>query len=139
MSVKKDSTITEGLGLESGFFKEAELIVKNNLHKYDTISEALAVTAGEVRNNELGDVSGNITAYERKLILAGFVMGCIRTAADATEKLEMLKFMMMMKGTKGTSSKSIPKEILSMMLSDPECPDDLKEILRKLDTEDDDE
>ena len=136
MSVKKDSTITEGLGLESGFFKEAELIVKNNLHKYDTISEALAVTAGEVRNNELGEVSVNITAYERKLILAGFVMGCIRTAADATEKLEMLKFMMMMKGT---SSKSIPKEILSMMLSDPECPDDLKEILRKLDTEDDDE
>ena len=136
MSVKKDSTITEGLGLESGFFKEAELIVKNNLHKYDTISEALAVTAGEVRNNELGDVSVNITAYERKLILAGFVMGCIRTAADATEKLEMLKFMMMMKGT---SSKSIPKEILSMMLSDPECPDELKEILRKLDTKEDDE
>ena len=136
MSVKKDSTITEGLGLESGFFKEAELIVKNNLHKYDTISEALAVTAGEVRNNELGEVSVNITAYERKLILAGFVMGCIRTAADATEKLEMLKFMMMMKGS---PSKSIPKEILSMMLSDPECPDELKEILRKLDTEDDDE
>jgi hypothetical protein len=134
MSEKKELTVTEGLGLESEFFKEAESIVKNNLKKYDTISEALAVTAGEVRNSELGEVAVSITAYERKLILAGFVMGCIRTAADATQKLQMLKMMMMLGGSKKTS---LPPGMLDAMLSDPECPEELKNILRELGEDDD--
>ena len=134
MSEKKELTVTEGLGLESEFFKEAESIVKNNLKKYDTISEALAVTAGEVRNSELGEVNVSITAYERKLILAGFVMGCIRTAADATQKLQMLKMMMMLGGSKKTS---LPPGMLDAILSDPDCPEELKNILRELGEDDD--
>ena len=134
MSEKKELTVTEGLGLESGFFKEAESIVKNNLKKYDTISEALAVTAGEVRNSELGEVNVSITAYERKLILAGFVMGCIRTAADATQKIQMLKMMMMLGGSEKTS---LPPGMLDAILSDPDCPEELKNILRELGEDDD--
>jgi hypothetical protein len=134
MSEKKELTVTEGLGLESVFFKEAESIVKNNLKKYDTISEALAVTAGEVRNSELGEVNVSITAYERKLILAGFVMGCIRTAADATQKIQMLKMMMMLGGSEKTS---LPPGMLDAILSDPDCPEELKNILRELGEDDD--
>ena len=71
---EKSQTITGGLGLNEDFFKEAEDIVKENLEKYDTISDALAATASEVRDGELGEVDMKITAYERKLVLAGYVM-----------------------------------------------------------------
>ena len=37
---EKTQTVTGGLGLKEDFFKEAEEIVKENLEKYDTISDA---------------------------------------------------------------------------------------------------
>ena len=136
---EKTQTITGGLGLNENFFKEAEDIVKENLEKYDTISDALAATAAEVRDGELGEVDMKITAYERKLVLAGFVMGCVRAAAEAKHKFMMIKMLEEMKGmvSGGKGSKKPPKELLEMMLSDPDLPQELRDILGQI-AEDDD-
>ena len=137
---EKTQTVTEGLGLKGDFFKEAEEIVKDNLEKYDTISDALAATAAEVRDGELGDVDMKITAYEKKLILAGFVMGCMRANAEAAHKMEILKMMHGMKGMlKGKSLKTPPKGLIDMMLNDPDLPQELRDILGEMEFGEDDE
>ena len=138
---EKTQTITGGLGLNENFFKEAEEIVKENLEKYDTISDALAATAAEVRDGELGEVDMKITAYERKLVLAGFVMGCVRAAAEAKHKLMMIKMLEEMKGMVSGSkgSRKPPRELLEMMLSDPDLPQELRDLLGEIEYDEDDE
>lgn len=144
---EKTQTITGGLGLNEDFFKEAEDIVKQNLERYDTISDALAATAAEVRDGELGEVDMKITAYERKLVLAGFVMGCVRANAEARHKLEMIKMLGDMKsmivgktgGKTIIGGSKLPKEIIEAMRNDPDLPEELRDILGELESEDDDE
>jgi hypothetical protein len=138
---EKTQTVTGGLGLNDNFFKEAEEIVKENLEKYDTISDALAATAAEVRDGELGEVDMKITAYEKKLVLAGFVMGCIRASAEAKHKLMMLKMLEDMKGmvSGGKGSRKPPRELLEMMLNDPDLPEELRDILGQITEDGDDE
>ena len=141
---EKTQTITGGLGLNEDFFKEAEGIVKQNLERYDTISDALAATAAEVRDGELGEVDMKITAYERKLVLAGFVMGCFRANAEARHKFEMLKMLEDMKGMivgkiGGKTVGKLPKEIIEAMRNDPDLPEELRDLLGEIEAEDDDE
>jgi hypothetical protein len=138
---EKTQTITGGLGLNEDFFKEAEGIVKENLERYDTISEALAATAAEVRDGELGEVDTKITAYERKLVLAGFVMGCVRANAEAQHKLEMLKMLGEMKSmvvgkVGGKTVGKLPKEIIEAMRNDPDLPKELRDILGEIEEDD---
>jgi hypothetical protein len=136
----KTETVTEGLGLKNDFFEEAEGIVKQNLEKYDTISDALAATAAEVRDGELGEVDIKITAYEKKLILAGFVMGCMRASSEAKQKLLMLKMLEDMKGmVAGKGSSKPPKGLIDMMLNDPDLPQELRDILGEIEYNEDDE
>jgi hypothetical protein len=138
---EKTQTITGGLGLNEDFFKEAEGIVKENLERYDTISEALAATAAEVRDGELGEVDMKITAYERKLVLAGFVMGCVRANAEAQHKLEMIKMLGEMKSmvvgkVGGKTVGKLPKEIIEAMRNDPDLPKELRDILGEIEEDD---
>ena len=133
---EKTQTVTGGLGLKEDFFKEAEEIVKENLEKYDTISDALAATAAEVRDGELGEVDMKITAYEKKLVLAGFVMGCVRASCEAQHKLMMLDMKGMVSG-KGASKP--PKGLIEMMLNDPDLPQELRDILGEIEYDEDDE
>jgi hypothetical protein len=136
----KTETVTEGLGLKNDFFEEAEGIVKQNLEKYDTISDALAATAAEVRDGELGEVDIKITAYEKKLILAGFVMGCMRASSEAKQKLMMLKMLEDMKGmVSGKGSSKPPKGLIDMMLNDPDLPQELRDLLGEIEYGEDDE
>lgn len=132
----KTQTITGGLGLNENFFNEAEEIVKENLEKYETISDALAATAAEVRDGELGEVNLKITTYERKLVLAGFVMGCIRTSAEAKQKLFMIKQMEDMKEMLGKKSGGLPKGLIQAMLNDPNLPEELRKILGEISEDD---
>jgi hypothetical protein len=137
---EKTQTVTGGLGLKEDFFKEAEDIVKENLEKYDTISDALAATAAEVRDGELGEVDMKITAYEKKLVLAGFVMGCVRASAEAKHKLMMIKMLEDMKGmVKGKGSSKPPKGLIDMMLNDPDLPEELRDLLGQIEFDEDDE
>lgn len=133
---EKTPSITGGLGLKEDFFKEAEAIVKENLEKYDTISDALSATAAEVRDGELGEVDLKITAYEKKLVLSGFVMGCIRTSREATQKMMLLK---MMTDLKGKGSGKPPKGLIEMMLKDPDLPEELRDLLGEIEYDEDDE
>jgi hypothetical protein len=138
---EKSQTITGGLGLNEDFFKEAEDIVKENLEKYDTISDALAATASEVRDGELGEVDMKITAYERKLVLAGYVMGCVRATAEASKKLEMLKMLEGMKSmivgkVGGKTVGKLPKEIIEAMRNDPDLPEELRDMLGEIEEDD---
>lgn len=136
----KTETVTEGLGLKNDFFEEAEGIVKQNLEKYDTISDALAATAAEVRDGELGEVDIKITAYEKKLILAGFVMGCMRASSEAKQKLLMLKMLEDVKDmVSGKGSSKPPKGLIDMMLNDPDLPQELRDLLGEIEYGEDDE
>ena len=136
----KTETVTEGLGLKDDFYKEAEEIVKENLEKYDTISGALAATAAEVRDGELGEVDIKITAYEKKLILAGFVMGCIRASAQAKHKLMLLKMLEDMKGmVSGKGPSKPPKGLIENLLNDPDLPQELRDLLGEIEFDEDDE
>lgn len=137
---EKNQTVTGGLGLKEDFFKEAEGIVKENLEKYDTISDALAATAAEVRDGELGEVDIKITAYEKKLVLAGFVMGCVRANAEAQQKFMMIKMLEDIKGmVSGKGASKPPKGLIDMMLKDPELPQELRDLLGEIEFDEDDE
>jgi hypothetical protein len=142
---EKTPSISEGLAIENGFFEQVSEIIKQNLIKYDTISDALEATALEVRGEELGEVPHKISKYEKKLILSGFIMGCVRTSAEVSHKLLELKgeegkgiesgSVSITKGSDGKPSivkGALPKALVEIMLQDPDCPDELKEMLRQM-------
>lgn len=87
---KNKSTITGGLGIEESFFETAINISENVFGCNETISDAMLDAAKEVRNESLGELEGvEITSYEKKLILVGYICGIARTKNQA----EFLSFL----------------------------------------------
>ncbi len=91
---KKNQTITEGLGIREDYFKVAQERVIKKLKDLDTVSDMLESVAEEIRDEELGETNLRVSDYEKKLILSGFIMGCVRSEAEMSHKLEELKMIM---------------------------------------------
>lgn len=130
---KKDQTITGGLGLEDGYFEQAKDKVLKKLKDLDTISDALEAVAEEVRDDEFGESNIRVSDYEKKLILSGFVMGCVRTETHLKGKLDELKMvmhLMMMAKQLGKDGEGNP--IMGGAVSLGELPDELQEIMKKI-------
>ena len=130
---EKNQTITGGLGLESGYFEQAANLVKKKLADLDTISDALESVAEVVRDEELGETNFRVSDYEKKLILCGFVMGCIRSEAEMSHKLDELKMvfhLMMMSKQVGKDPSGNP--ILGGILNAKDLPKELKDFLDKM-------
>lgn len=130
---EKTQTITGGLGLKEGYFDEAKDLVLKKLKDLDTISDALEAVAEVVRDEELGETNFRVSDYEKKLILSGFIMGCVRSEAEMSHKLDELKMvfhLMMMSKQVGKDPEGNP--IMGGVINGKDLPKELKDLLDKL-------
>ena len=80
----KDS-ITGGLGLEEACFEQLKEISRKKFSENNTISDALEAIAEDVRDNTLGEANLRVSQYEKKLILAGYISGLIKSEGKMKE------------------------------------------------------
>lgn len=80
----KATTISSGMGLTDGCFDHLLALVHDNWETQNTVSDALNVISEEVRKEEL-DVNCPMSAYEKKLILAGYLAGRVHGKQDVKE------------------------------------------------------
>ena len=130
---KENQTITGGLGIKEEYFDIAKDRVLKKLKDLDTVSDALESVAEEVRDEEFGDSNFRVSEYEKKLILTGFIMGCVSSEARMSQKLDELKMVMSLMAM----SKEIGKDkegnpILGGMLNASDMPKELRDLLEKL-------
>jgi hypothetical protein len=83
------ATITEALGIKDGWYEELKEMAERAISELETVDGVLTTVAKEIREEELGD-EGNLSVYERKLLMAGYTIGCLRQAQQLRE-LEMIK------------------------------------------------
>ena len=83
------ATITEALGIKEGWYEELKAMAERAISELETVDGVLTTVAKEIREEELGD-DGKLSVYERKLLMAGYTIGCIRQAQQLRE-LEMIK------------------------------------------------
>ena len=83
------ATITEALGIKEGWYEELKAMAERAISELSTVDGVLTTVAKEIREEELGD-AGNLSVYERKLLMAGYTIGCLRQAQQLRE-LEMIK------------------------------------------------
>lgn len=137
---KENQTITGGLGIQEGYFETASNRVKKKLQDLDTISDALEAVAEEVRDEEFGESNLRVSDYEKKLILTGFIMGCVRSEVEMSRKLDelqMLFHLMAMSKQVGTGKDGSP--ILGGMIDAKDMPKELRDLLEKLSGEKDED
>ena len=137
---KENETITGGLGIKEEYFDIAKDRVLKKLKDLDTVSDALESVAEEVRDEEFGDSNFRVSEYEKKLILSGFIMGCVRSEAHMSQKMDELKMvmsLMAMSKQVGTSEDGSP--ILGGMIDAKNMPKELRDLLEKLSGEKDED
>jgi hypothetical protein len=86
MEEKKPMTITEGMEIESDFFEKSQNRVKELWGKHSLLSDLLLALAQETRDEALGKIEAPITSYEKKLILAGFMVGIVKERQNKLEE-----------------------------------------------------
>ena len=84
-----DDSITGGLGLEEACFDELKTISQKRFSENQTISDALEAIAEDVRDNTLGEANLRVSQYEKKLILAGYITGLVRSE-NKIKELKMI-------------------------------------------------
>lgn len=87
--MSKEDSITGGLGLEEGCFDQLREIAKKAFSDNNTISDALEAIAEDVRDESLGETNYRVSEYEKKLILAGYITGLVKSQGRLDE-LRML-------------------------------------------------
>jgi hypothetical protein len=131
---KENKTITGGLGIkDENYFETSRDRVIEKLKELDTISEALEAVAEGVRDEELGESNLRVSEYEKKLILRGFIMGCVKAEAEMSQKLDELQMvmtLMSMSKQVGTSKDGSP--ILGGMIDAKDMPKELRDLLERL-------
>lgn len=80
----KVTTISGGMGLTDGCFDHLLALVHENWKTQETVSDALNLISEEVRREEL-DVNCPMSAYEKKLVLAGYLAGRTHGRQDTKE------------------------------------------------------
>jgi hypothetical protein len=93
------STISGGLGLTNACF---DSIAEDCVQAYkdqDSISDTLLVSGNQIREEEL-DVPGNLSRYEKKLLLAGYFVGKIHSGVESKHQA-IMKMMGKMMGDLG--------------------------------------
>lgn len=135
---KQNETITGGLGIkEEGYFDLARERVLKKLKELDTISDVLEAVAEGVRDDEFGEANLRVSEYEKKLILSGFIAGCVRSEVEMCQRLDELKMimhLMMMSKQVGTGKDGSP--ILGGMINGADLPKELRDFLERMSGED---
>jgi len=83
------ATITEALGIKDGWYDELKVMAECAIRELETVDGVLTTVAKEIREEELGD-DGNLSVYERKLLMAGYTIGCLHQS-NRQREIEMLK------------------------------------------------
>ena len=78
-------TISGGLGLTDAYFNELGQEVHSTFKAEETISDALLSICNQIRRDEL-DSPDNLSRYERKILLAGYLVGVIATEVRHTQE-----------------------------------------------------
>lgn len=80
----KATTISVGMGLTDGCFDHLLVMVRETWKSQETVSDALNLISEDVRREEL-DVDCPMSAYEKKLILAGYLAGRVHGKQDVKD------------------------------------------------------
>lgn len=88
-------TITDGLGLEEECFDAMLKVARETYDEQETISDALLIMAFYTQREELNS-SIKLSAYEKKLVLAGYLIGRIQNEVD--KKIMMAEVVLKMLG-----------------------------------------
>lgn len=83
--MSKGDSITGGLGLDEGCFDQLRAIAKKAFSDNNTISDALEAIAEDVRDESLGETNYRVSEYEKKLILAGYITGLVKSQGRIEE------------------------------------------------------
>jgi hypothetical protein len=125
--MSKEDSITGGLGLDEGYFDKLREIAKKRFSDNNTISDALEAIAEDVRDESLGETNYRVSEYEKKLILAGYITGLVKSQGRLQE-LRMLMALAMASKDLG-SIKPVPGGFAGAIdLSG--MPPELQEILK---------
>ena len=84
------STITEALGIQEGWFEEMNQIAESAIEELDDVSGILTTVGKEIREEDLGYSEGELSVYEKKLLMAGYTIGSM-SQANKVRELMMLK------------------------------------------------
>ena len=84
------STITEALGIQEGWFEEMKQIAESAIEELDEVSGILDRVGKEIREEDLGYSEGELSVYEKKLLMAGYTIGSM-SQANKVRELMMLK------------------------------------------------
>ena len=127
---KNKETITEGLGIgDDKYFDLTRERVTKKLESLKTLSDVLEQVAEEVRDEEFGESNFRISQYEKKLMLSGFMVGCVRAEAKMDE-LKMLLEMLMLAKSLGKNEKG--EDVFGGVINGGDMPKELRDLLSKL-------
>lgn len=73
-TVEKKDTISGALGISDGWFESTVEMIRENWGKHKTLSDTMKWAAKETRDEELGGVNADLTIYEKKLVMTGFII-----------------------------------------------------------------
>lgn len=84
------ASITEALGIQEGWFEEMKQIAESAIEEFDEVSGILDRVGKEIREEDLGYSEGELSVYEKKLLMAGYTIGSMAQSNKARE-LTMLR------------------------------------------------
>lgn len=84
-----NETISQGLGISNSWFEDKAGRVIEIWKEHDKVSEALEHLAQEIKDEEF-ETQISVTDYEKKLILAGYVIGHASSVIQSQESMERL-------------------------------------------------
>jgi hypothetical protein len=94
----KQQTLPEALQLSQEWYDEtAKRIEETFGETTEKISDFMEIEANNIREEEFGEVNVNITKYERKLVLIGYLIGLQRGKA-ADPMSSFIEFLLKTKG-----------------------------------------
>lgn len=81
--MSKEQTLPEALELTQEWYDNTAKRIEDTFGETtDKISDFIELEANNLRDEEFGEVDVNITKYERKLVLLGYLIGLRRGQAD---------------------------------------------------------
>jgi hypothetical protein len=96
--MSKEQTLPEALQLDQTWYDNTAKRIEDTFGETtDKISEFIDIEANNVREEEFGEVAVNITKYERKLVLLGYLIGLQRIKA-ADPMSSFIEFLLKEKG-----------------------------------------
>lgn len=101
----KKGTISECMGLTDHDWDSTQELAQSIMKKEELISDALLKSANEIKSDEFGKGDWGISPFEKKLLVAAYVIGInhgrSQVLSEMSENPEMMISMMMLSQRKG--------------------------------------